>query len=63
MMIVEMTADSKATLLREIQTIQSDVWELKSTTVSELENYIELLDHQLDNFIDDLEAELTEYEK
>lgn len=62
MMMVEMSEDSKAMLLREIQTIQSDVWDLKSTTVSELENYIELLYHQLDDFIADLESELTEYE-
>lgn len=62
MMMVEMSEESKAMLLREIQTIQSDVWDLKSTTVSELENYIELLYHQLDDFIADLESELTEYE-
>ena len=57
-----MSEESKTMLLREIQTIQSDVWDLKSTTVSELENYIELLYHQLDDFIADLESELTEYE-
>lgn len=58
-----MSEESKAMLLREIQTIQSDVWDLKSTTVSELENYIKLLYHQLDDFIADLESELTEYEE
>lgn len=61
--MVEMSEESKAMLLREIQTIQSDVWDLKSATVNELENYIELLYHQLDDFIADLESELTEYEE
>lgn len=62
MMMVEMSEESKAMSLREIQTIQSDVWDLKSSTVSDLDYRINEIDRKLDNFIENLESELTEYE-
>lgn len=47
MMMVEMSADSKEMILKEIQTIQSDVWDLKSSTVSELDYHINEIDRKL----------------
>lgn len=63
MMTVEMSEDSKEMILKEIQNIQSDIWDLKSSTVSDLDYRINEIDRKLDNFIENLESELTEYEE
>lgn len=63
MMMVEMSEDSKEMILKEIQNIQSDVWDLKSSTISDLDYHINEIDRKLDNFIENLESELTEYEE
>lgn len=61
MLIVEMTEESKDMLLKEIQSIQSDIWDVKTKTISELEDCIDKIDSRLDTFINDLEMELMEY--
>lgn len=63
MMMVEMSEDSKEMILKEIQNIQSDVWDLKSSTVSDLDYRINEIDKKVDNFIENLESELTDYEE
>ena len=63
MMIIEMTEESKEMLLKEIQDIQSNVWDLKISTVADLDYRINKIDSRLDTFINDLEMELIEYEK
>lgn len=63
MLIVEMTEDSKDMLLKEIESIQSDIWDVKTKTISELEDYIDKIDSRLQTFINDLESELMEYEE
>lgn len=63
MMTIEMTEESKEMLLKEIQDIQSDVWDLKISTVADLDYRINKIDSRLDTFINDLEMELIEYEE
>lgn len=63
MMTIEMTEESKEMLLKEIQDIQSDVWDLKISTVADLDYRINKIDSRLDTFINDLEMELIECEK
>lgn len=61
MMTVEMTEESKEMLLKEIQDIQSDVWDLKLSTVADLDYRINKIDSRLDTFITDLKMELIEH--
>lgn len=63
MMTIEMTKESKEMLLKEIQDIQSDVWDLKMSTVADLDYRINKIDSRLDTFINDLEMELIECEE
>lgn len=63
MMTIEMTEESKEMLLKEIQDIQSDVWDLKISTVADLDYCINKIDSRLDTFINDLEMELIECEE
>lgn len=63
MMTIEMTEESKEMLLKEIQDIQSDVWDLKISTVADLDYHINKIDSRLDTFINDLEMELIECEE
>ena len=63
MMTIKMTEESKEMLLKEIQDIQSDVWDLKISTVADLDYRINKIDSRLDTFINDLEMELIECEK
>lgn len=63
MMTIEMTEESKEMLLKEIQDIQSDVWNLKISTVADLDYCINKIDSRLDTFINDLEMELIECEE
>lgn len=63
MMTIEMTEESKEMLLKEIQDIQSDVWDLKISTIADLDYRINKIDSRLDTFINDLEMELIEYEE
>ena len=63
MMTIEMTEESKEMLLKEIQDIQSDVWDLKISTVADLNYRINKIDSRLDTFINDLEIELIECEE
>lgn len=63
MMTIEMTEESKEMLLKEIQDIQSDVWDLKISTVADLNYRINKIDSRLDTFINDLEMELIECEE
>ncbi len=63
MMTIEMTEESKEMLLKEIQDIQSDVWDLKISTVADLDYRINKIDSRLDTFINDLEMELIECEE
>lgn len=63
MMTIEMTEESKEMLLKEIQDIQSDVWDLKISTVANLDYRINKIDSRLDTFINDLEMELIECEE
>ena len=61
MMTVEMIEESKEMLLKEIHDIQSDVWDLKLSTVADLDYRINKIDSRLDTFITDLKMELIEY--
>jgi hypothetical protein len=63
MITIEMTEESKEMLLKEIQDIQSDVWDLKISTVADLDYRINKIDSRLDTFINDLEMELIECEE
>ena len=63
MMTREMTEESKEMLLKEIQDIQSDVWDLKISTVADLDYRINKIDSRLYTFINDLEMELIECEE
>lgn len=63
MMTIEMTEESKEMLLKEIQDIQLDVWDLKISTVADLDYRINKIDSRLDTFINDLEMELIECEE
>lgn len=63
MMTIEMTEESKEMLLKEIQDIQSDVWDLKISTVADLDYRINKIDSRSDTFINDLEMELIECEE
>lgn len=63
MMTIEMTEESKEMLLKEIQDIQSDVWDLKISTVADLDYRINKIDSRLDTFINDLEMELIKCEE
>lgn len=63
MMTIEMTEESKEMLLKEIQDIQSDVWDLKISTVADLDYRINKIDSRLDTFINDLEMELIDCEE
>lgn len=63
MMTIEMTEESKEMLLKEIQDIQSNVWDLKISTVADLDYRINKIDSRLDTFINDLEMELIECEE
>lgn len=63
MMTIEMTEESKEMLLKGIQDIQSDVWDLKISTVADLDYRINKIDSRLDTFINDLEMELIECEE
>lgn len=62
MLIVEMTEQTRDELLEDIEEIQSDVWDLKTKNITELENYIDKIDSRLETFKNDLEIELMDYE-
>lgn len=63
MLIVDMTEQTRDELLKDIENIQSDIWDLKTKDITELEDCIDEIDNRLDNFIYDLEMELMEYEE
>ena len=62
MLTVEMTEQTRGELLRDIKNIQSDIWYFKKRSIVELEDCIDDIDSRLENFINDLEMELMNYE-
>lgn len=63
MLIVDMTEQTRDELLEDIENIQSDIWDLKTKDITELEDCIDDIDSRLETFINDLEIELMEYEE
>ncbi|MCW6702119.1 hypothetical protein NH288_08460 [Anaerococcus sp. NML200537] len=63
MLIVDMTEQTRDELLEDIKEIQSDIWDLKTKDITELEDCIDDIDSRLETFINDLEIELMEYEE
>lgn len=63
MLIVDMTEETKDELLKDIEEIQSDIWDLRTKSIWELEECMDEIDNRLDNFIYDLEMGLMEYEE
>lgn len=62
MLVVDMTEQTRDELLKDIESIQSDIWDLKTKDITELEDCIDDIDSRLDTFISDLNAELIDYE-
>lgn len=62
MLIVDMTETTRDELLKDIKEIQSDIWDFKTKDIVELEDCIDEIDRRLETFINDLEAELMDYE-
>ncbi len=62
MLIVEMTEQTRDELLKDIESIQSDIWDFKTKDIVELEDCIDKIDNRLETFINDLEIELMDYE-
>lgn len=63
MLTVEMTEQTRGELLRDIKNIQSDIWYFKKRSIVKLEDCIDDIDCRLENFINDLEMELMEYQE
>lgn len=63
MLIVEMTEQTRDELLKDIESIQSDIWDLKTKDITELEDCIDDIDSRLETFISDLDVELMDYEE
>ena len=63
MLIVDMTEQTRDELLKDIENIQSDIWDLKTKDITELEDCIDDIDSRLETFINDLEIELMDYEQ
>lgn len=63
MLIVDMTEETRDELLKDIKEIQSDIWDFRTKSIWELEDYMDEIDDRLDTFINDLEMELMEYEE
>ena len=63
MLIVDMTEQTRDELLKDIENIQSDIWDLKTKDITELEDCIDDIDSRLETFISDLDAELMDYEE
>lgn len=62
MLVVDMTEQTRDELLKDIESIQSDIWDLKTKDITELEDCIDDIDSRLETFISDLDAELIDYE-
>ena len=63
MLIVDMTEQTRDELLKDIENIQSDIWDLKTKDITELEDCIDDIDSRLETFISDLDVELMDYEE
>ena len=63
MLIVDMTEETRDELLKDIKEIQSDIWDFRTKSIWQLEDYMDEIDNRLDTFIHDLEMELMEYEE
>lgn len=63
MLIVDMTKETRDELLKDIENIQSDIWDLKTKDITELEDCIDDIDSRLETFISDLDVELMDYEE
>ena len=63
MLIVDMTEQTRDELLEDIKEIQSDIWDLKTKDITELEDCIDDIDSRLETFISDLDVELMDYEE
>lgn len=63
MLVVDMTEQTRDELLKDIENIQSDIWDLKTKDITELEDCIDDIDSRLDTFISDLDGELMDYEE
>ena len=62
MLIVDMTEETRDESLKDIESIQSDIWDLKTKNIKELEYCIDKIDSRLETFKNDLEIELMDYE-
>lgn len=62
MLVVDMTEQTRDELLKDIESIQSDIRDLKTKDITELEDCIDDIDSRLETFISDLNAELIDYE-
>lgn len=63
MLIIDMTEQTRDELLKDIENIQSDIWDLKTKDITELEDCIDDIDSRLETFISDLDVELMDYEE
>ena len=63
MLIVDMTEQTRDELLKDIKNIQSDIWDLKTKDITELEGCIDDIESRLETFISDQDEELREYEE
>ena len=63
MLIVDMTEQTRDELLKDIENIQLDIWDLKTKNITELEDCIDDIDSRLETFISDLAVELMDYEE
>ena len=63
MLVVDMTEQTRDVLLKDIESIQSDIWDLKTKDITELEDCIDDIDSRLETFISDLDVELRDYEE
>ena len=63
MLVVDMTEQTRDELLKDIESIQSDIWDLKTKDITELEDCIDDIDSRLETFISDLDVELRDYEE
>ncbi len=57
-----MTEQTRDELLKDIESIQSDIWDLKTKDITELEDCIDDIYTRLETFISDLDIELMDYE-
>lgn len=58
-----MIKQTRDELLKDIESIQSDIWDLKTKDITELEDCIDDIDSRLETFISDLDVELMDYEE